>query len=265
MTAERGQASILLLGGLVGILIGALILGAVARAIGREGAAQRAADLGALAGARAMDAAYPRLFEPPVRDGRPNPAHLDRPAYLALGAAAARRVARANGAGAAIVTFPDASTFAPVRVRVAVAGTIAVTRGRVRRKATIRASAVAELAPLEALTAAGGGYEGPFAYRQGKPMRPDVAQAFDRMARAARAEGVALLITSAYRSDAEQAVLWARHPDPKWVARPGDSLHRYGTELDLGPPAAYAWLARNARRFHFIQRYSNEDWHYESY
>jgi hypothetical protein len=33
---------------------------------------------------------------------------------------------------------------------------------------------------------------------------------------------------------------------------------RYGTELDLGPDAAYGWLAANARRFHFIQRYPQE-------
>jgi len=64
-------------------------------------------------------------------------------------------------------------------------------------------------------------------------------------------------------SDAEQAELYARHPDPKWVAPPGKSLHRFGTELDLGPPSAYGWLARNARRFHFIERYSWEPWHYE--
>ena len=66
-------------------------------------------------------------------------------------------------------------------------------------------------------------------------MRPDVALAFDRMERAARADGVTLLVTSGYRSDAEQAVLFAANPDPKWVARPGKSLHRNGTELDLGP------------------------------
>jgi LAS superfamily LD-carboxypeptidase LdcB len=70
-------------------------------------------------------------------------------------------------------------------------------------------------------------------------MRPDVAQAFDRMARAARADGVSLVISSAFRSDAEQAVLFARHPDPKWVAPPGESLHRNATELDLGPRSAY--------------------------
>jgi hypothetical protein len=93
-------------------------------------------------------------------------------------------------------------------------------------------------------------------------MRPDVALAFDRLDATARADGIALIIDSAYRSDAEQAVLWAQHPDPKWVARPGTSLHRYGTELDLGPKSAYGWLAANAPRFHFIERYSWEPWHY---
>jgi soluble lytic murein transglycosylase-like protein len=111
--------------------------------------------------------------------------------------------------------------------------------------------------------ASGGGYSGPLAYRQGKPMRPDVALAFDRVAAAARHEaGLTLLVTSGYRSDAEQARLFAAHPDPKWVAPPGTSLHRYGTELDLGPPAAYAWLAANARRFGFLKRYAWEDWHF---
>jgi hypothetical protein len=93
-------------------------------------------------------------------------------------------------------------------------------------------------------------------------MRPDVALAFDRIDHAARADGVALVINSAFRSDAEQAELWRRHPDPRWVAPPGKSLHRNGTELDLGPAAAYVWLAANAERFHFTQRYSWEPWHY---
>jgi hypothetical protein len=46
------------------------------------------------------------------------------------------------------------------------------------------------------------------------------------------------------------------------VARPGTSLHRYGTELDLGPPSAYGWLAAHAEAFDFIQRYSWEPWHF---
>jgi hypothetical protein len=82
------------------------------------------------------------------------------------------------------------------------------------------------------------------------------------MDHAARMVDVALVINSAFRSDAEQAELWRRHPDPRWVAPPGTSLHRNGTELDLGPPAAYGWLAAHAERFHFVQRYSWEAWHY---
>jgi LAS superfamily LD-carboxypeptidase LdcB len=87
-------------------------------------------------------------------------------------------------------------------------------------------------------------------------MRPDVAEAFDRMAAAARRDGISLSITSAFRSDAEQAELFAQNPDPTWVAPPGKSLHRCATELDLGPPSAYGWLAHNASRFGFLKRYS---------
>src|SRR6185503_14917252 len=138
--------------------------------------------------------------------------------------------------------------------------------GRTRRESIpIRASATAELSPAAGGPfpgqASGGGYSGPLAYRQGKPMRPDVALAFDRMAAAAREEaGLFLEVTSGYRSDAEQALLFAAHPDPKWVAPPGESLHRFATELDLGPPSAYGWLAANAARFGFIKRYAWEPW-----
>jgi hypothetical protein len=110
--------------------------------------------------------------------------------------------------------------------------------------------------------ASGGGYSGPLAYRQGEGMRPDVALAFDRMAKAASRAGIALVVTSGFRSDAEQAQLFAAHPDPTWVAPPGHSLHRCATELDLGPSSAYSWLAANARRFEFLGRYSWEPWHF---
>jgi hypothetical protein len=93
-------------------------------------------------------------------------------------------------------------------------------------------------------------------------MRPDVAAAFDRMAAAAAGAGMSLVVNSGFRSDAEQAALFAAHPDPTWVAPPGQSLHRCATELDLGPEGAYGWLAANATRFGFVQRYSWEPWHY---
>ena len=251
-----------LLGLLAAVVLGALVLGGIARGVGVRGELQGAADLSALAAARAMHDAYPRVFEPPAVDGADNPRHLERAQYLALGEQAARSTAARNGAHDVSVAFPGGG-LAPIRVRVTIRDAIAVgARAEVANAAT----AEAELAPPGTDPGSGafsaGEYRGPFAHRQGKPMRPDVALAFDRMAAAARADGVALLITSAFRTDAEQARLFAAHPDPKWVAPPGSSLHRLGTELDLGPPAAYRWLAANAERFHFVERYSWEPWHY---
>jgi hypothetical protein len=261
--SQAGQASVLLVGALVALVLGALALALVGRGGGREARAQRAADLAALAGARAMHDGYARLFEPVFADhARPGPRHLSRASYLALGRVAAQRVAEVNGARDARVAFPDARSFAPVRIRVTVRDRFEIRTGDARRSAPIETSAEAELAPPGDLAAAGGGYDGPLAERQGERMRPDVARAFDRLERAAHADGVALLIISGFRSDAEQAVLYARHPDPRWVAPPGRSLHRLGTELDLGPRSAYGWLAAHAERFHFVQRYAWEPWHF---
>jgi hypothetical protein len=259
---ERGQAALLLVGLLLAVCIGAVVLGGIARGVGARGDLQQAADLAALAAARAMHDAYPRVFEPAVRDGVRNARHLERAEYLALAERAAKDTAARNGAHRATVAFPGGG-LAPVRVRVTVRDPIAIGGDA---EVPNTAVAEAELAPPGTLPDAGpanaGEYRGPFAYRQGKPMRPDVAVAFDRMAAAAHADSVDLLISSAFRSDSEQAALFAQHPDPKWVAPPGKSLHRLGTELDLGPPSAYGWLARNAERFHFKQRYSWEPWHY---
>jgi soluble lytic murein transglycosylase-like protein len=187
---------------------------------------------------------------------------------------AAQRAGRRNGVPvrARDVSFPGGAV-APIRVRVEVRGEDLVRvepgRGeRARRSVPVEAGATAELSVTGVGLgmpgiASGGGYSGPLAYRQGKPMRPDVAQAFDRMAVAARSEaGQSLLVTSGFRSDAEQARLFAANPDPRWVARPGTSLHRNATELDLGPNAAYGWLAANAGRFGFVKRYAWEPWHF---
>jgi soluble lytic murein transglycosylase-like protein len=275
LAAEDGQSLLLLLAAVAVLAFGVLALGAFGQALGAKGRHQRAADLAAVSAAAAMREAYPRLFEPAeLAPGVPNPRHLTRAAYLDLARRAAVAAARRNGVAIepGDVDFPERDSFAPVRVRVRVTGegTVRIPGDppRRRRSLPVRAEAVAELVPpTGALTlpelATGGGYRGPLAYRQGKPMRPDVALAFDRLAAAARREaGLSLIITSAYRSDAEQAELFRRNPNPRWVAPPGRSLHRLGTELDLGPPAAYGWLARNAKRFGFIRRYSWEPWHY---
>ncbi|MEA2315875.1 MAG: hypothetical protein QOD44_64 [Solirubrobacteraceae bacterium] len=258
---EAGQALLLMLGVLMAIVVGTVVLGGVARAIGVRGERQRAADLAALAAARALRDVYPRVFEPAVIDGRPNPRHLGRDGYLSAGRRVAIVTARRNGARDVAVAFPG-DGLAPVRVRVTVRDAIRIGAG-----ATVDGSAVAEAElSVGAIAPAGtpgpGEYAGPLEIRQGKPMRPDVARAFDRMAAAAAADGVGLIVASGFRTYAEQARLFAARPDPRWVAPPGKSLHRLGTELDLGPPSAYGWLARNARRFHFVQRYSWEPWHY---
>jgi hypothetical protein len=262
---QDGQATVLLVGILCAVLFGAMVLGLTAAGVGARGRQQRAADLGALAAARAMHDLHPRLFEPAVLpDGAPNPRHLERSAYLAQARERGEAVARANGAEAVAVSFPQADPIAPTRVRVAVGARLTLTVAGRRGDVDVAASADAEIAPVAATPFAPSGdeYRGPLAYRQGRPMRPDVAVAFDRLAAAAAADGITLIVSSAYRTNAEQAVLFAQHPDPRWVAPPGVSLHRLGTELDLGPTSAYAWLAANAPRFHFTQRYSWEPWHF---
>jgi hypothetical protein len=254
--SERGQALGLTLGAALAILLAAGLLAALGGAVTGASRTQRAADLAALSGARSLRDDFSRLFTAArLPGGAPNPRHLDKRSYLARASAAARQAAIRNGAepSRVQVSFPDAGSFAPLRVRTRVGG-------------DAPEHAIAEASPPAAsgqpAPAAGSGYSGPLAYRQGKGMRPDVAVAFDRLAAAARRAGISLLINSAYRSDAEQARLFADHPDPKWVAPPGTSLHRCATELDLGPQSAYQWLSANARRFGFLQRYPWEPWHF---
>ena len=261
MAEQRGQAAILLLGVIAAAVAGVLVLAAFGQAFAARGHAQRGADLAAIAAAQVMQRNYGRLFET-------GPGRLTRAGYVAAARAAAVRGGRANGVPvrARDVSFPGAGGFAPTRVTVIVRDEAEVrVSQRDERTVEVEARATAELsagAGGPATIASGGGYGGPLAHRQGKPMRPDVALAYDRMERAARSSGVALIINSGFRSDAEQARLFAANPDPRWVAPPGKSLHRLGTELDLGPSGAYGWLAANARRFGFVQRYSWEPWHY---
>jgi hypothetical protein len=285
---EGGQALPLALGACFVIVVGALALVAISGAVTGKGRVQRAADLAAISAARSMRDDLPRLLSPPTLPNRlPNPTHMGKAAYLARAGAAAFLAARANGVGATRlrIGFPDLLSFAPVRVRATVMADLKTGRGPASgglgrgrlgnggrmgnlRGRRVEASAVAEAAaPTGALgamptIASGGGYGGSLVYRQGEGMRPDVARAFGRMASSAARAGFDLVIASAFRSDAEQAALFAAHPDPRWVAPPGQSLHRCATELDLGPDSAYGWLAANAARFGFQKRYEWEPWHF---
>ena len=146
------------------------------------------------------------------------------------------RVARPT-APAACGHFPDGSSFAPARVRVTVRDATRVRTGDARRTARIEAAAEAELAPPGELGRLRWRLRRPACDPPGRAhaagrrsrVRPDGARGPRGRHRPDHHERVPL--------DAEQAVLFARHPDPRWVAPPGRSLHRLGTELDLGPPA----------------------------
>jgi hypothetical protein len=259
---QDGQALPLALGGAFALIAAALALVAIAAAITGKGRIQRAADLAAISAARSMRDDLSLLLSPPrLPDGSPNPHHIEKIAYLTRAREAATAAAKANGVSAANlrVSFPDANSFAPVRAEAVVTAAIEVGDGGSRTEASAVAEAGAPSSPwgeAAATMASGGGYSGPLIYRQGHGIRPDVGVAFDHMAAAADEAGFALIVNSGFRSDAEQAALFAAHPDPTWVAPPGHSLHRCGTELDLGPETAYGWLAANAARFGFVQRYS---------
>ena len=254
------------------LVFGLGVLGALGKALLGKGRYQRAADLAAVSAARSMRDDFTRLFEPALDErGQPNPRHLEKGEYLARARGTAVEIAGLNGADArrGRGRVPRRGSFAPLRVRVRCGAAVSIrpTQAPRERIADTRTG--------------GGGADAAGIGGRSPAWKPPVAATparspIDRASRCAPTsrwrstgwprplarDGVSLIVTSGYRSDAEQAELYARHPDPKWVAPPGKSLHRLGTELDLGPPSAYGWLARNARRFHFVQRYSWEPWHY---
>ncbi len=224
-----GQASLLRLGVLAALVVGVVVLFAFGSALGSKGRHQRGVDLAAVSAAQVMRDLYPRLFEAPLlANGLPNHRHLPLPVYLARARAAALRGARRNGIDPTRTQVTFGASFAPTRVEVRVQGEAQVAlspgdqRASPRRgRVPVTATAAAEIAPDlgaafgQPAFGSGGGYDGPLAYRMGKPMRPEVALAFDRTAAAARREaGLSLYVNSGFRSDAEQARLFAAKPTP---------------------------------------------------
>ena len=193
--------------------------------------------------------------------------HLEKAAYLALGRAAAERVGRANGAR----TLHASRSRTPARR----------ARARPRRRCTSgsRSRRAARAAPSRSRPpptpswrrraadglpafAAGGGYDGPLAYRQGKPMRPDVARASTAWRRrrgptASRWSSTPRSAPTPSRPSSSRAIP-TRSGSPRRASRCTAS----GPSSTSGRPSAYGWLAANAGRFHFVQRYSWEPWHY---
>lgn len=217
------------------------------------GGARLVADLAALSAGRALLHALPG----PVVD----PWDLRRHLRDAVTAAARKSSEGSGGRLVHVRLLPDGPMPTQVEVRVSRPAPMGLSVTATARAGLTVAADTASGGPVGWAT--GGGYSGPLVYRNAKPMCPSVAAAFDQMDRAIRASGMDLVVVSAFRSDAEQAVLFARHPDPKWVAPPGRSRHRYSTELDLVVSGGiHAWLTRNAGSFGFVQRMSWEPWHW---
>lgn len=113
--------------------------------------------------------------------------------------------------------------------------------------------------------------------------------AFINMANVARKEGITLVLTSGYRTNAKQESLYnsylqtyGRAYADAYAARPGASEHETGLALDVFSPGsttdmfhttkAYEWLSLHAQEYGFILRYpenkehitgySPESWHY---
>jgi D-alanyl-D-alanine carboxypeptidase len=100
---------------------------------------------------------------------------------------------------------------------------------------------------------------------------PDLLDALRRAAEDAADDGVELVVTSGRRSPEHQAQLFreaiakygSASEAARWVATPETSPHVSGDAVDVGPPAAAAWLSAHGAEYGLCQIYGNEPWHYE--
>ncbi len=119
----------------------------------------------------------------------------------------------------------------------------------------------------------------------GAYLRPDAADAFLTMVQQASLEGVDLVAGSAFRSMAEQAVIYARYITGTNIvngsnakaAAPGTSNHGAGIAIDIAnlngqaisySSPEYVWLAANAHLYGFDHTEGasiNEPWHWDFY
>jgi zinc D-Ala-D-Ala carboxypeptidase len=101
------------------------------------------------------------------------------------------------------------------------------------------------------------------------------AAAFSSMRDAARADGIELVVNSAFRTMAEQSMLFNLSPGERArygmtadavVAKPGYSNHQSGIALDIKESAdarVRPWLEANAARFGWRSTVAAEPWHWE--
>jgi LAS superfamily LD-carboxypeptidase LdcB len=100
---------------------------------------------------------------------------------------------------------------------------------------------------------------------------PELQRRFDAAQAAAAAEGVALTITSGWRSVAEQQAIIDQTVDQygtaqeahRWVLPPEQSAHVQGLAIDVGPTAGALWLGEHGTEYGLCRTYANEAWHFE--
>ena len=105
-------------------------------------------------------------------------------------------------------------------------------------------------------------------------IHPILAARFTAAKIAAATEGVNLYITSGFRSQARQEVLFesaikkygSETEAAKWVLPPRFSHHPQGLAIDVNypkDPNGAKWLEDNGARFGLCRVYANEWWHFE--
>ncbi|WP_278262515.1 M15 family metallopeptidase [Nocardia sp. AG03] len=100
---------------------------------------------------------------------------------------------------------------------------------------------------------------------------PDLLAALRQAATDARADGIDLVVTSGWRTAADQRQLLrdaiakygSEAEAARWVATPDRSAHVSGDAVDLGLAEATTWLSRHGAAYGLCQTYVNEPWHYE--
>ena len=99
----------------------------------------------------------------------------------------------------------------------------------------------------------------------------DLRRALEDAARAARADGVHLEVTSGWRSREHQQRLLdeavveygSLEEALEYVATPDESAHVTGDAVDIGPTEAADWLGRHGAAYGLCQIFANEMWHFE--
>ena len=100
----------------------------------------------------------------------------------------------------------------------------------------------------------------------GKAMRSDAADAYNRMYAAAKRAGVTLTPVSGFRTMAQQQYLYQLYLQGRGnlAARPGYSNHQGGIAVDINMTgAASSWLRNHAAQFGFRRTVPSENWHWE--